>query len=320
MAKRVLISGITGMDGATMAELLLSEGYEVYGIVRRISTPNTWRIDHIKDRLHLIEGDLLDSGSLMRALEIAEPEIVVNLAAQSFVKTSWDQPVLTNEITGTGCLRFLEAIRQVNAKIRFYQASSSELFGNAPAPQNELTPFQPRSPYGVAKLAAHWYTRNYRESYGMFAISGILFNHCNGKRGIEFVERKITDGVARIVHGKQKKLYLGNLDAKRDFGHSADYMRAALLLLQKDIPMDVVIGTGETHTIREVCEVAFAEVDLDYRDYVEIDPKFFRPAEVNCLLADASLARKELGWEPRYTFREIIREMVAADMKRQSEI
>ena len=318
VSKKALITGITGMDGSYLAELLLSKGYKVYGLVRRTSTSNRWRIEHLLDKITILDGCLLDQSSIMVALEISEPDEVYALAADSFVGSSWSHPLAMAETTGLGMLRTIDAIRLINPKIKTYAAMTSELFGSSPPPQSEATPFSPRSPYGVAKLFGFYICKNYRESYGMFIANGILFNHSSPRRGIEFVERKITDGVARIVHKKQEKLYLGNLDSKRDFGSSLDYMRAAWLMLQRNKPRDFVIGSGTAHTIREVCEVAFGEVGLNYQDYVEIDPKFFRPAEVNCLLADASLAKRELGWEPQYTFEGIVREMLAADLKRQS--
>lgn len=320
MHKRAFITGATSQDFSYLAELLLEKGYEIYGLIRRLSTPNTWRIDHIIDKISLIEGDVLDQGSLIRAMEISKPDECYHLAGLSYVPTSWKQPVYTFDVTGTGVLKMLEAARAVNPQMKFYTASSSEMFGNSPPPQNENTPMIPRSPYGVAKLAGHRMVQVYRESFGMFAIGGILFNHGSPRRGIEFIERKITDGVARIIHKKQNKLYLGNLDSRRDFGHARDYMEAAWLMLQQENPRDFVIGSGETHAIKEICEVAFGLVGLNWQDYVEIDPKFFRPAEVNCLIADSTLAIQELGWKPKCTFRELIEEMVIADMKRQSGV
>ncbi|MCS6816479.1 MAG: GDP-mannose 4,6-dehydratase [Blastocatellia bacterium] len=313
--KRALITGITGQDGSYLAELLLEKGYKVYGIVRRTSTTNLGRIAHLEGEIELIYADLLDENSLIHALKVAEPDEVYNLASQSFVPTSWSQPVLTGEFTALGVTRLLDAIRVVNPRIRFYQASSSEMFGEArEVPQNEQTPFHPRSPYGVAKLYGHWITINYRESYGMFACSGILFNHESPRRGLEFVTRKVTHAVARIKHGLQKELRLGNLEARRDWGYAKDYVEAMWLMLQQDEPDDYVIATGETHSVRELCELAFGFVGLDYRDYVVVDPSLFRPADVNLLVGDASKARRRLGWEPKVRFEELIKMMVEADL------
>ncbi len=315
MAKRALITGITGQDGSYLAELLLEQGYEVYGIVRRSSSENFSRIGHIQDRLTLLSGDLMDEVSLINVLRECKPHEVYNLAAQSFVQTSWLQPVLTGETTALGVTRMLDAIRTVDPEIRFYQASSSEMFGRVKAvPQNEETDFYPRSPYGVAKVYGHWITVNYRESYQLHASSGILFNHESPRRGLEFVTRKVTNGVARIKHGIDTELRLGNLDAKRDWGFAGDYVRAMWLMLQRDVPEDYVIATGETHSVRELCEVAFAAAGLDWTDYVVTDPKFLRPAEVDLLVGDATKARTELGWTCDVDFYRLIEMMVAADL------
>ncbi|HEV8718680.1 MAG TPA: GDP-mannose 4,6-dehydratase [Candidatus Binatia bacterium] len=315
--KHALITGITGQDGSYLAELLLEKGYRVSGIVRRASTESFERVDHLRERLHLVQGDLLDQTSLLDALEESQPNEVYNLAAQSFVPTSWNQPVLTGEFTALGVTRLLEAVRRFNPKIRFYQASSSEMFGQVrESPQNELTPFHPRSPYGVAKAYGHWITVNYRESYGLFACSGILFNHESCRRGLEFVTRKISDGVARIKLGLATELRLGNLDAQRDWGFAGDYVRAMWLMLQQEEPGDYVVGTGETHTVREFVEKAFACVDLDWQQYVAVDIHFFRPAEVDHLCADPSKARRVLRWEPEVSFTELVRMMVEADLER----
>lgn len=315
--KRALITGITGQDGSYLAELLLEKGYQVYGLVRRASTESCERVEHLRERLHLVQGDLLDQSSLLEALEESRPEEVYNLAAQSFVPTSWNQPVLTGEFTGIGVTRVLEAIRRFNPQIRFYQASSSEMFGKVrESPQHELTPFYPRSPYGVAKVYGHWITVNYRESYGLFACSGILFNHESPRRGLEFVTRKISNGVARIKLRLAKELRLGNLEAQRDWGFASDYVRAMWLMLQQEEPADYVIGTGKTHTVKEFVETAFACVDLDWQKYVVVDSRFFRPAEVDHLCADPSKARLVLGWEPTVSFSELVRMMVEADLER----
>jgi len=316
-----LITGITSQDGSYLADFLLDKGYTVYGVVRRASTENFERIEHIKDKIKFLQSDLLDQLSLIHAVEEAQPDEVYNLAAQSFVPTSWVQPVLTGEFTGLGVTKILEAIRLVNKKSRFYQASSSEMFGKAlEVPQTETTPFYPRSPYGAAKVYGHWMTVNYRESYGIHANSGILFNHESPRRGKEFVTRKITDAVAQIKAGKLNKLYLGNLDAKRDWGYAGDYVRAMWLMLQQDTPGDYVIAAGKQHTVRELADIAFGHVGLDYHDYVEVDQKFFRPAEVHSLLGDASLAHQKLGWRPAITFEELIKMMVDADLKRHEEV
>lgn len=316
---RALITGITGQDGSYLAELLLEKGYEVIGMVRRSSTESFERINHIRDRLTLVQADLLDQLSIVNIVEEYHPDEVYNLAAQSFVPTSWVQPVLTGEFDALGVTKMLEAIRHVDTKIRFYQASSSEMFGKVrEVPQNENTPFYPRSPYGVAKVYGHFITVNYRESYGIPACSGILFNHESPRRGLEFVTRKITDGVARIKLGLAEKLALGNLDAKRDWGYAGDYVRAMWLMLQQPEADDYVIATGETHSVEDFVREAFAYVDLDYKDYVVTDPRFVRPAEVDLLLGDASKARARLGWEPTVTFTELVRMMVDADLKRLS--
>ena len=315
MAKRALITGITGQDGSYLAELLLNEGYEVFGVVRRSSSENFERIGHIQDRLTLVSGDLMDEVSLINVLKECRPREVYNLAAQSFVQTSWLQPVLTGETTALGVTRMLDAIRTVDPEIRFYQASSSEMFGRVKSvPQNEETDFYPRSPYGVAKVYGHWITVNYRESYHLHASSGILFNHESPRRGLEFVTRKVTHGVARIKHGLDTELRLGNLDAKRDWGYAADYVRAMWLMLQRDVPTDYVIATGQTHSVRELCEVAYGDAGLNWEDHDVIDPKFLRPAEVDLLVGDASKAKAELGWECAVDFYGLIEMMVAADL------
>ncbi len=317
MSRRALITGITGQDGTYLAELLLEKGYEVHGMVRRSSTENFERIEHIRDRLHLHQADLLDQFSIVRLVEESQPDEIYNLAAQSFVPTSWSQPLLTSEFTGLGVTRMLEAVRQRDTSIRFYQASSSEMFGNVQQePQTETTPFWPRSPYGVAKVYGHFITVNYRESYGIFAVSGILFNHESPRRGKEFVTRKITDAVARIKHGLQSKLKLGNLDAQRDWGFAGDFVRAMWLMLQQDEPDDYVIATGVKHSVRNLVELAFARAGLDWQDYVEIDPALYRPADVNTLCGDASKAHEKLGWRPTTTFEELIHMMVDADLAR----
>ncbi len=333
MKKRALITGITGQDGSYLAEFLLEKGYEVFGLKRRTSTISFERINHIQDKITLVSGDMLDQSSLLNAVREVEPDEVYNLAAQSFVPTSWDQPLLTGDVTGLGVTRILEAIRKVNPKIRFYQASSSEMFGKVQeVPQTERTPFYPRSPYGVAKVYGHWITVNYRESYNMFCCSGILFNHESPRRGLEFVTRKITNGVAKIKLGFANELRLGNLDAKRDWGYAGDYVRAMWLMLQQDEPDDYVIATGESHTVREFVELAFKVVGIDIvwegkgldergvdfktgKVLVKVDPKFFRPAEVHQLVGDASKARERLGWKPQVSFEELIEMMVEADLK-----
>ena len=316
-----LITGITGQDGSYLAELLLEKGYKVFGMVRRSSTEKFERISHIRDKIHLRQADLLDQLSLIRLIEDCQPDEIYNLAAQSFVPTSWEQPMLTGEFNALGVTKMLEAIRLVNKKIKFYQASSSEMFGKVKeVPQNEKTPFYPRSPYGVAKVYAHWITVNYRESYEMFAVSGILFNHESPRRGLEFVSRKITDGVAKIKSGLAKKLFLGNLDAKRDWGYAGDYVKAIWLMLQQKEPEDFVIATGKNHSVRELAQIAFERAGLDYKKFVEVDPKLVRPAEVDVLLGDSSYARKKLGWETEVSFEELIRMMVDADLERYKQI
>jgi GDPmannose 4,6-dehydratase len=322
MPKRALITGITGQDGSYLAELLLAKGYEVHGIIRRASTFNTGRLDHIysdphnKPALKLHYGDLSDASALARLLAKIEPEEVYNLAAQSHVRVSFDSPEYTTDITATGAVRLLEAIRETGIKPRFYQASSSEMFGKAQeVPQTEKTPFYPRSPYGCAKVFAHWITVNYREAYGLHASNGILFNHESPRRGETFVTRKISRAVAHILAGLQEKLYLGNLDAKRDWGYALEYVQAMWLMLQQDKPDDYVIATGETHSVREFLQVAFAHVGLDWQTYVEIDPRYHRPAEVDLLLGDYSKARKKLAWEPKIRFENLVKLMVDADIQ-----
>ena len=317
MKRVALVTGITGQDGSYLAEFLLEKGYDVFGIVRRSSTVNFERLVHLQDRIELIPGDLLDQTSLVSALQQCRPQEVYNLASQSFVPTSWNQPVLTGEFTALGVTRMLEAIRLVDAGVRFYQASSSEMFGMVrESPQNEDTPFYPRSPYGVAKLYGHWITVNYRESYNLFAISGILFNHESPRRGLEFVTRKVTYGAARIKLGIQKKIRMGNLDAERDWGYAGDYVRAMWLMLQQEKPRDHVIATGITHSIRQLLEIAFKCVGLDYHDHVEVDPVHLRPAEVHHLRGDYSRAERELGWRPKVSFEELITMMVKEDLAR----
>jgi GDPmannose 4,6-dehydratase len=317
--KRALITGITGQDGSYLAELLLEKGYDVYGMVRRSSTENFDRIDHLTDRITLVQADLLDPTSLVEALEEAQPNELYNLGAQSFVPTSWKQPVLTAEFTAVGVTRLLEAVRRVDPDIRFYQASSSEMFGMVrEVPQSEQTPFYPRSPYGVAKAYGHFITVNYRESYGLYAVAGILFNHESPRRGLEFVTRKISDGVARIKLGLADELRLGNLDAKRDWGFAGDYVEAMWLMLQASEPEDYVIATGEEHAVQEFAEMAFAHAGLDSKQYVKTDPEFLRPAEVDHLVGDATKAREQLGWQPRVSFKELVELMVDADLERLS--
>lgn len=315
--KTALITGITGQDGSYLAEFLLVKGYKVYGLERRASQKNRQNIEHLTDKIKFVSGDLLDEASLVHALREAKPDEVYNLASQSFVGESWKQPVYTGEVTGLGAMRMLEAVRQVNPKIKFYQASSSEMFGAVrETPQNENSFFYPRSPYAVAKLAAHWTTVNYRESYGMFAVSGILFNHESPRRGLEFVTRKITDGVARIKAGISKELRLGTLDAKRDWGFAGDYVDAMWRMLQQKKPKDYIIGTGETHSVREFVETAFKHAELDWKKYVKIDKNFIRPAEVYHLCADVTLAKKELGWTAKVDFNGLVKMMVENDMAR----
>ena len=317
MTETALITGITGQDGSYLAELLLERGYRVVGMTRRTSTVSIERIAHLVDDIELVQGDLLDQNSVAEALRSIRPSQVYNLAAQSFVPTSWNQPVLTGEFTALGVTRMLEAIRQVDPAIRFYQASSSEMFGKVTeSPQSELTRFHPRSPYGVAKVYGHWITINYRESYGMFAACGILFNHESPRRGLEFVTRKITDGVARIKLGLTDELRLGNLDAERDWGFAGDYVRAMWLMLRKDAADDYVVATGETHSVREFCERAFSHVGLAYGDHVVTDPGLVRPAEVDRLVGDPARARAELGWEPTVSFDQLVAMMVDADLAR----
>jgi len=318
--KTALITGITGQDGSYLAELLLAKGYRVIGVARRSSTVTYERIEHLLDDITVVQGDLHDQGSLLSLLEEYQPFEVYNLAAQSFVPTSWNQPALTGEITALGVTRMLEAIRFVNPKIRFYQASSSEMFGRVlEVPQREETPFYPRSPYGVAKVYGHWITVNYRESFGMFASSGILFNHESPRRGLEFVTRKVTNGVARIKLGLTRELRLGNLEAQRDWGFAGDYVEAMWRMLQQDQPDSFVIGMGETHSVREFCEIAFGHVGLNYNDHVIQDERFYRPAEVDLLISDPSKARSVLGWEPSVTFKELVTMMVESDLNRLSQ-
>jgi len=317
VSKRALITGITGQDGSYLTELLLDRGYEVSGIVRRSSAPNLWRIEHLLDRIHLRPADLLDQLSLIRVISDIRPHEIYNLAAMSFVPASWDQPMLTGEFNAQGVTRVLEAIRQVDPTIRLYQASSSEMFGKVrEVPQSELTPFYPRSPYGVSKVYGHYITVNYRESYGLFACSGILFNHESPRRGLEFVTRKVTDGVARIKLGLSRSLSLGNLDARRDWGFAGDYVRAMWMMLQRDEANDYVIATGESHSVRDLVEVAFEHAGLDWQAYVKLDPALIRPAEVDHLIGDASRARQELGWTPSVDFRRLVTMMVDADLQR----
>ena len=317
MARRALIAGITGQDGSYLAELLLQKGYEVHGVVRHASTDPRERLEHLGDRVTLHGADLLDESSVRRVLETAAPDEYYNLAAMSFVPVSWEQPILTAEITGLGVLRALEAIRQVNPQIRFYQASSSEMFGKVvETPQSETTPFYPRSPYAVAKAYGHWITVNYRESHQIFACSGIMFNHESPRRGVEFVTRKISHAVARIKLGMENELRLGNLEAQRDWGFAGDYVHAMWMMLQQETPCDYVIGTGRTHSVAAFAEAAFARVDLDWQDYVVVDPRFYRPAEVNLLLSNPQKARDELGWQPTTAFEDLVHLMVDADLER----
>ena len=313
--RRALITGITGQDGSYLAEFLLEKGYHVVGMVRRASTESFERIAHLRDRIEIREGDLLDQLSLITLLHHVDPHEVYNLAAMSFVPTSWEQPILTSEVTALGATRLLEAIRVVDRSIKFYQASSSEMYGKVrEVPQNELTPFHPRSPYGVAKTYAHYITVNYRESYGIFACSGILFNHESPRRGKQFVTRKVTDGVARITAGRARELRLGNLDAKRDWGFAGDYVQAMWLMLQQARPDDYVVASGETHSVRELCEIAFGHMGLDWQKHVVVDPTLVRPAEVDLLIGDAAKARRVLGWAPKHSFRDLIEMMVDADV------
>jgi GDPmannose 4,6-dehydratase len=317
MTQTALITGITGQDGSYLAEFLLDKGYRVVGMTRRSSTDSNERIEHLSDRLELIQGDLLDQASLSTAIQTVRPTEVYNLAAQSFVPTSWNQPVLTGEFTGLGVTRMLEAVRQIGGGIRFYQASSSEMFGKVrEVPQTELTPFHPRSPYGVAKAYGHFLTVNYRESFGIYAVSGILFNHESPRRGLEFVTRKVTDGAARIKLGLATELRMGNLDTHRDWGFAGDYVRAMWAMLQQPEPSDFVVATGVAHSVREVCEIAFERLDLDYEQYIVFDPELSRPAEVDHLLGDATRARSILGWTPEVDFGSLIEMMVDADLAR----
>jgi GDPmannose 4,6-dehydratase len=314
---KALITGVTGQDGSYLAELLLAKGYEVVGVVRRTSHHSYERIEHLLDRIEVVAADLLDQHSLTVVIQDTRPDEVYNLAAQSYVPTSFTQPVLTGEFTALGVTRILEAIRLVHPTARFYQASSSEMFGKVTeTPQRESTAFHPRSPYGVAKVYGHWITLNYRESYDLYAVSGLLFNHESPRRGIEFVTRKVTDAVARIKLGLANELRLGNLEARRDWGFAGDYVEAMWLMLQQDKPQDYVVGTGETHSVRELVELAFSHAGLDYRKYVVSDPKYYRPAEVDLLLADPTKARRELGWRPKVTFAELVAMMVDADLER----
>jgi GDPmannose 4,6-dehydratase len=314
--KKALITGITGQDGSYLAELLLSKGYEVYGMVRRSSTENFGRIEHIRDKLKLLQADLLDQFSIISAVKEANPDEIYNLAAQSFVPTSWDQPVLTGEFTALGVTRILESIRHVNRGIKFYQASSSEMFGKVmEVPQKESTPFYPRSPYGVAKVYGHYITVNYRESYNIFASSGILFNHESPRRGLEFVTRKITYNAVRIKLGLESSISLGNLDAKRDWGFAGDYVEAMWLMLQQEKPDNYVIATGETHTVEELVRTTFDYLNLDWKKHVKIDPRFIRPAEVELLIGDSTKAKTQLGWNPKYSFEGLVKMMVDADYK-----
>ena len=317
MSKRAIITGITGQDGSYLAELLLSKGYEVVGVVRRSSAPNLWRIDHLLDRISLRPADLLDQLSLLRLIQEVQPAEIYNLAAMSYVPASWDQPLLTADYNALGITRVLEAIRHVNAGIKLYQASSSEMYGKVrEVPQSESTPFYPRSPYGVSKVFGHYITVNYRESFDMFAVSGILFNHESPRRGLEFVTRKVSDGVARIKLGIAKDLKLGNLDAKRDWGFAGDYVRAMYLMLQQDVAEDYVIATGATHSVRDLVEIAFRHVGLDWQEFIKLDQRFIRPAEVDLLIGDASKAHTALGWTPEVDFESLVKMMVDADIKR----
>ena len=314
---KALITGVTGQDGSYLAELLLSKGYEVVGVVRRTSHHSYERIEHLLERIEVVAADLLDQHSLTVVLQETQPDEVYNLAAQSYVPTSWTQPVLTGEFTALGVTRILEAVRLVHPRAKFYQASSSEMFGRVTeTPQRETTPFYPRSPYGVAKVYGHWITVNYRESYNLYAVSGILFNHESPRRGIEFVTRKVTDGVARIKLGLAKEIRLGNLDARRDWGYAGDYVEAMWRMLQQPTPQDYVVGTGQTHSVRDLVDAAFGHVGLDWRKYVKSDPRYMRPAEVDLLQADPSKAKRELGWTPNVKFRELVAMMVDADLER----
>lgn len=316
--KKAFITGITGQDGAYLAKFLVSKGYKVYGGYRRTSTRNLWRLHYldVKKDIELIPIDLLDMGSIIQAIKISDPDEIYNLAAQSFVGVSFEQPIATGEISGLGTTKILESIRLINPEIKFYQASTSEMYGNAPHPQSEQTPFEPASPYAAAKLYSHWVTKNYREGYKMFTCSGILFNHESPIRGIEFVTKKITDSVARIKMGYTKELFLGNLDSKRDWGFAGDYVEAMWMMLQHDKPDDYVVATGETHSVREFCEEAFSVANLNYKDYVKVDKKFFRPVDVNYLLGDPKKAKEILGWKPKTQFKELVKMMVEADIEK----
>ncbi len=317
MGKRALITGVTGQDGSYLAELLLEKGYEVSGVIRRLSAPNVWRIQHLLDRISLVQADLLDQLSLIKAVEAVQPDEFYNLAAMSFVPSSWDQPMLTGEYNSQGVTRTLEAIRSVNRRIRFYQASSSEMYGRVrEVPQTETTPFYPRSPYGVSKVFGHYITVNYRESYDLFAVSGILFNHESPRRGIEFVTRKVTDGVARIKLGMTDRLALGNLEACRDWGFAGDYVRAMWLMLQQDTPEDYVVATGEAHSVKDLVEIAFAHAGLEWQKHVVTDPRFLRPAEVDHLIGNPDKAKQKLGWTPGVSFPQLVKMMVDADLAR----
>jgi GDPmannose 4,6-dehydratase len=321
MTKKALITGITGQDGSYLAEFLLGQGYQVFGMVRRSSTVNFGRIEHIQDRVTLVHGDLLDQTSLIDIMREHQPDEIYNLAAQSFVPVSWKQPVLTGEFTALGVTRMLEAMRNTAPESRFYQASSSEMFGKVrEVPQTEGTPFHPRSPYGVAKVYGHWITVNYRESYDLFACSGILFNHESPRRGLEFVTRKVTYGAAQIKLGLSQELRLGNLDARRDWGYAGDYVKAMWQMLQQDLPDDYVVGTGETHSVRELCEVAFGYLGLDWEEYVVVDPEFYRPAEVDLLVSNPAKARTRLGWAPEVSFEGLIEMMVDADLAHLKQV
>jgi GDPmannose 4,6-dehydratase len=321
MLKNALITGITGQDGSYLAELLLENGYKVFGLRRRTSVPIMENIEHIKDEIEFIDGDLLDLASMIAAVKKANPDEVYNLGAQSFVGTSWEQPILTGQVTGIGVTNILEAARIVKPEARFYQASSSEMFGKVvETPQKETTPFYPRSPYGVAKVYGHWITINYRESFDMYACSGILFNHESPRRGVEFVTRKVTDAAARIKLGLQKELRMGNLDAKRDWGFAGDYVKVMWLMLQQDKPDDYVVATGETHTVQELVEIAFGHVGLNWQDHVVIDPRFVRPAEVDLLLGDPTKAKKKLGWELKVSFEQLVKMMVDSDLTKVQKL
>jgi GDPmannose 4,6-dehydratase len=321
MAKRALITGISGQDGSYLAELLLDNGYEVFGMIRRLSTPNTWRIEHLLDRVTLKPADLLDQLSLLQLIDEIRPHEIYNLAAMSFVPASWDQPMLTGEFNSQGVTRMLEAVRRIDPEIRFYQASSSEMFGKVrEVPQSEMTPFYPRSPYGVSKVFAHYITVNYRESYNLFAVSGMLFNHESPRRGLEFVTRKVSDGVARIKLGLTDTLSIGNLDAHRDWGFAGDYVRAMWMMLQQERPDDYVVASGVSHSVRELVDIAFSRAGLDWQKHVKVDPALLRPAEVDHLLGDSTKARRQLGWLPTVDFKQLVEMMVDADLRRLSNM